>query len=45
MSKYFFDSSFIIALALDNDSNKNKALELTDLLSEECLKQKLCITS
>ncbi|MBQ2832584.1 type II toxin-antitoxin system VapC family toxin [Methanobrevibacter sp.] len=36
MSKYFFDSSFIIALALDNDSNKSKALELTDLLSEEC---------
>ena len=36
MSKYFFDSSFIIALALDNDSNKTKALELTDLLSEEC---------
>ncbi len=36
MSKYFFDSSFIIALALDNDSNKTKALELTDLLSGEC---------
>ena len=36
MSKYFFDSSFIIALALDNDSNKSKALELTDLLSGEC---------
>ena len=36
MSKYFFDSSFIIALALDNDGNKSKALELTDLLSEEC---------
>lgn len=36
MSKYFFDSSFIIALVLDNDSNKSKALELTDLLSEEC---------
>ena len=36
MSKYFFDSSFIIALVLDNDSNKNKALDLTDLLSEEC---------
>lgn len=36
MSKYFLDSSFIIALALDNDSNKSKALELTDLLSEEC---------
>ena len=36
MSKYFFDSSFIIALALDNDSNKTKALELTYLLSEEC---------
>ncbi|MBQ2651946.1 MAG: type II toxin-antitoxin system VapC family toxin [Methanobrevibacter sp.] len=35
MSKYFFDSSFIIALALDNDSNKSKALQLTDLLSEE----------
>ncbi len=36
MTKYFFDSSFIIALALDNDSNKSKALQLTDLLSEEC---------
>ena len=36
MSKYFFDSSFIIALALDNDSNKSKALKLTNLLSEEC---------
>lgn len=36
MKKYYFDSSFIIALALENDSNKEKALELRDLLSEDC---------
>ncbi len=36
MTKYFCDSSFIIALALDNDSNKEKALELKEILSDDC---------
>ncbi|MBE6499690.1 MAG: PIN domain-containing protein [Methanobrevibacter thaueri] len=36
MRKIFIDSSYLIAIALDNDSNKEKALELSELLSEEC---------
>jgi predicted nucleic acid-binding protein len=36
MRKIFIDSSYLIAIALDKDSNKEKALELSELLSEEC---------
>lgn len=36
MRKIFIDSSYLIAIALDKDSNKEKALELSELLAEEC---------
>ncbi len=36
MRKIFIDSSYLIAIALNNDSNTKKALELIELLSEEC---------
>lgn len=36
MTKNFIDSSFLIALALDKDTNKEKALELSNVLSEDC---------
>ena len=37
MSKLFVDSSYLIAIALNNDSNTKKALQLKELLlSEEC---------
>lgn len=36
MRKIFIDSSYLIAIALDKDSNKEKALELSTLLDEEC---------
>lgn len=34
--KYFLDTSFIMALVLDSDSNHNKAVKLKHVLSEEC---------
>ena len=34
--KYFLDTSFILALVLDSDSNHNKAVKLKHVLSEEC---------
>lgn len=34
--KYFLDTSFILALVLDSDSNYNKAVKLKFVLSEEC---------
>ena len=36
MRKIFIDSSYLIAIALNNDSNTEKALQLKELLSEEC---------
>ena len=36
MTKIFIDSSYLIAIALNNDSNKEKALALSELLSEDC---------
>ena len=39
MSKYFFDSSFIIALALDNDSNKIFLSRLIRAREEEEIKK------
>lgn len=36
MKKIFIDSSYLIAIALDNDSNTEKALGLIELLSEDC---------
>ena len=36
MRKIFLDSSFLIALALEKDTNKEKAIELSSVLSEEC---------
>lgn len=32
----FLDTSFIIALAFDNDENNNKAVELKNIISENC---------
>lgn len=34
--KHFIDSSFLIALALDKDTNKEKAIRLSEVLTEEC---------
>ena len=34
--KYFLDSSFIMALVLDSDSNHNKVDKLRHILNEEC---------
>ena len=34
--KYFLDTSFLMALVLDSDSNHEKALELLHILSEDC---------
>lgn len=34
--KYFLDSSFIMALVLDSDSNYKKAVNLSYVLNEEC---------
>lgn len=34
--KYFLDTSFILALVLDSDSNHEKALELLHILNEDC---------
>ena len=36
MKKIFIDSSYLVAITLNNDSNTEKALKLTKLLSEEC---------
>ena len=36
MKKYFIDSSFLIALVLDKDTNKEKAIDLSKMLSEDC---------
>lgn len=36
MQKIFLDSSYLIAIVLNNDSNTIKALQLKELLSEEC---------
>lgn len=35
-NKVFCDTSFIIALAFDNDENNVRAVELKDILSEDC---------
>lgn len=34
--KYFLDTSFILALVLDSDSNHESALELLHVLNEDC---------
>lgn len=34
--KYFLDTSFILALVLDSDTNHKKALDLKYVLDEEC---------
>lgn len=34
--KYFLDTSFILALVLDSDTNHKKALDLKYILDEEC---------
>lgn len=34
--KYFLDTSFILALVLDSDSNHENALKLIGVLSEDC---------
>ena len=34
--KYFLDSSFILALILKTDDNFEKALELVDILNDDC---------
>ena len=34
--KYFLDTSFIMALVLDSDSNHEKALKLAYALNEDC---------
>lgn len=36
MDKYFLDTSFILALILDNDSNYYKALKYENILHEKC---------
>ena len=36
MDKYFLDTSFILALILDNDSNYYKALKHENILHEKC---------
>lgn len=36
MKKYFLDTSFIMALILDSDSNYKKAIKLEYILNEEC---------
>lgn len=36
LEKAFCDTSFIIALAFDNDENNVRAVELKDILSEDC---------
>lgn len=36
INKNFIDSSYLIALALDKDANKEKAIELSNLLVEDC---------
>ena len=36
MKKIFIDSSYLIAIALNNDTNKEKALGLSELLAEDC---------
>lgn len=36
VKKNFIDSSYLIALALDKDTNKEKAVKLSNVLSEEC---------
>lgn len=34
--KYFLDTSFILALVLDSDSNHQKAVDLKKILNEKC---------
>lgn len=34
--KVFLDTSFIIALAFDNDENNKRAVEIKNILSEDC---------
>lgn len=34
--KYFLDTSFILALVLDSDSNHQKAVDLKGILNEKC---------
>ena len=34
--KYFLDTSFILALVLDSDSNHKKAVNLKEILNEKC---------
>ena len=34
--KVFLDTSFIIALAFENDDNYKSAVELKNILSEDC---------
>lgn len=34
--KYFLDSSFILSLFLDSDSNHKKAVDVKYVLNEEC---------
>ena len=36
MEKIFIDTSFIIGLAFDNDSTHKRAVELMDILEEDC---------
>lgn len=36
MTKVFLDTSYIIALAFDNDDNNERAVELLDILNEDC---------
>lgn len=36
MSKYFLDTSFIIAYAIDSDSQYKKALKYENILKEDC---------
>lgn len=36
MKKIFLDTSFIIALIIDSDSNHEKAIKLKHILNEEC---------
>lgn len=36
MTKIFIDTSFIIALAFENDENNERAVELVNILKEDC---------
>ncbi|MBR2558455.1 MAG: type II toxin-antitoxin system VapC family toxin [Methanobrevibacter sp.] len=36
LEKIFIDSSFIIALAFENDTNNARAVEIKDILFEDC---------